>query len=403
MDASLQAIFRTHYPAYKRTHGVSLDQHQAAMAIMRCASEAQGQTQWVCEDDGHTEIDYHCCRHRSCPRCHGARTREWLEMIEQRLLPCDHYHVVFTLPHELNTLWAYNRAWSADHLFRAAAQTLQQLLDDERHLGAKVGMLASLHTWGRTLSFHPHVHVLVTGGGLVGGEWRSCRRDYLLPVAVIKAKFRGKWLAWLNQAYGKGELHLPPDWDERRWQSILRAIAKKDWNVRIQGGYRHGQGVAVYLSRYARGGPIKDYRLTGADTETVGFRYRDHHDGSIKTLQLSAEHFLQRVLWHVPIKGQHNLRYYGLYVPGATQARILVRNRLNGVPERRPEPSRRKRHCPKCGRAMLVRACRPGKISSNKPPPVQQGVQVTRANAPPAGGLPTVKLRGVFLHPERVT
>ena len=122
-------------------------------------------------------------------------------MIEQRLLPCDHFHVVFTLPHELNALWAYNRAWSADHLFRAAAETLQQLLDDERHLGAKVGMVVSLHTWGRTLSFHPHVHVLVTGGGLAAGQWRSRRRDYLLPAAVLKAKFRGKWLAWLNQAY----------------------------------------------------------------------------------------------------------------------------------------------------------------------------------------------------------
>jgi hypothetical protein len=304
-------------------------------------------------------------------------------MIERRLLSCDHFHVVFTLPHELNALWMYNRAWSADRLFKAAAETLQQLLDDERHLGAKVGLLASLHTWGRTLSFHPHVHVLVTGGGLAGGQWRRCRRDYLLPVAVLKAKFRGKWLSWLNQAYEKGELSLPPDWDERRWLSTLKAIARKEWNVRIQGGYRHGQGVARYLSRYARGGPIKDYGLTAADAETVCFRYRDHRDGRAKFMRLSAEHFLERVLWHVPVKGQHNLRYYGLYTPGAGKRRDEARSALGAAPEAAHQVVRRTRTCPRCGRRLQRCSARDGKISLTKVVAVQQDVQADLANVPP--------------------
>jgi hypothetical protein len=382
MDATLQGIFRAHYGEYKRTHGVSFDQHRAAEAITRCGTEAQGWTEWRCGEDDHREVDYHCCRHRSCPRCHGQRTREWLSMIEQRLLPCDHFHVVFTLPHELNALWAYNREWSADHLFRASAETLQQLLGDGRHLGAKVGMLSSLHTWGRTLSFHPHVHVLVTGGGLSGGQWRSRRRDYLLPVAVLKAKFRGKWLAWLNRGYEKGELKLPPDWDERRWLSTLKTIARKEWNVRIQGGYRHGHGVARYLSRYARGGPIKDYGLTAADSETVCFSYRDHRDGRAKIMRLSAEHFLERVLWHVPVKGQHNLRYYGLYTPGAGKQREEARGALGEAPEAARSVTRRTRTCPRCGRQLQRCSAREGKISLCKVVAVQQDVQADLANVP---------------------
>jgi hypothetical protein len=399
MDASLQQVFQSHYPAYRRAHKVSLEQHKAAVAIMRCSSEAMGQTQWTCTEDEHREVDYHCCRHRSCPRCHGTRTRQWLEMIEQRLLPCDHFHVVFTLPHELNALWCYNRAWSADHLFRAGAETLQQLLDDERHLSATVGMLASLHTWGRTLSFHPHVHVLVTGGGLTGGEWRSCRRDYLLPAAVLKAKFRGKWLAWLNAAYAKGDLILPPEWDERRWLATLRAVARKDWNVRIQGGYRHGHGVAVYLSRYARGGPIKDSRLTAVGPDTVCFLYHDHHDGRAKQLSLNAEHFLQRVLWHVPVKGQHNLRYYGLYVPGAAHRRALARQALGAAPEVAPDSVKRPRNCPRCGHPLRRCAPRYGKISLTRVPLVQQDVQADPTNVPPARPLDATSTSPPFFGP----
>ena len=237
--------------------------------------------------------------------------------------------MVFTLPHELNELWRYNRAWSADHLFKAAAETLRELLKDERYLGAEAGLLASLHTWGRTASFHPHVHVLVTGGGLRGDQWCPVKQDFLLPVGVLKAKFRGKWLSWLNAADARGALKRPGHWRESDWRRVLRQVARKTWNVRIQGPYRHGEGVVTYLSRYLHGGPIKDQRLVQPDASRVTFRYRDHRDGKDKTLTLKADEFMRRILWHVPVKGQHNLRYYGLYVPGAQSKRDLIRVQLN--------------------------------------------------------------------------
>ena len=189
-------------------------------------------------------------------------------------------------------------------------------------------MLSSLHTRGRTLSFHPHVHVLVTGGGLAGDQWRTVNNSFLLPVGVLKAKFRGKWLAWLNKAYANGELRLPPDWDEKRWIKVLSQIAKKNWNVRIQGAYEHGRGVAVYLSRYVRGGPIRDSRVLKADDTAISFRYRSHQDQKERIQRLPVDHFMTRVLWHVPVKGQHNVRYYGLYVPGARSKRNQVRDQL---------------------------------------------------------------------------
>jgi len=380
MEATLQGIFKAGFETYREQHGLSMDQHKAAQAIMSCQSEELGYEEWSCLDDGHAERLNHSCRHRSCPRCNQSLSDDWLEKTKARLLPCDHYHVVFTLPHELNAIWHYNRHWCSDHLFKASSETLQQLLKDERYLGARVGMLSSLHTWGRTLSFHPHVHVLVTGGGLAGEQWRTVNNNFLLPVGVLKAKFRGKWLTWLNKAYADGDLKLPPDWDERRWIKVLSQIAKKSWNVRIQGAYEHGRGVAVYLSRYVRGGPIRDSRVLKADDTAVSFRYRSHQDQKERIQRLPADHFMTRVLWHVPVKGQHNVRYYGLYVPGARCKRNQVRDQLGEkLDESTPARSVKQRPCPECGRPLLHRLSARRKISYNKstcePPHVQQGVQ----------------------------
>jgi hypothetical protein len=368
---------------------MSMDQYRAAEAIMTCQSDALGHEEWACLEDGHSERQNHSCRHRSCPRCHSAQTQAWLARLEARLLPVDHFHVVFTLPHELNPLWQYNRRWCSDKLFKASAETLQQLLADERHLGAEVGMVSVLHTWGRTLSFHPHVHVLVSGGGLSGDTWRTARHDYLLPVAVLKAKFRGKWLNWLNTAYAADAITLPPDWTERHWRKTLSQLARKDWNIRIQAGYRQGRGVTEYFSRYLRGGPIKDHRIASSSSESVTFRYRDHHDGKEKTMTLSPAHFLSRVLWHVPVKGQHHVRYYGFYTPGAGWKRAHIRTCLAIEPETQVEPApKNPRQCPTCGGPMIHRASSRRKISSIRCRGtaqgrriVQQGDQVDRASA----------------------
>ena len=386
MEATLQSIFRDNFAHYQAHHSLSRDQTQAAYAIMNCQQPELGHETWICPQDGHLEHQAHSCRHRSCPRCQRARTAAWLDRTQARLLPCDHYHVVFTLPHELNEVWQFNRQWSADHLFKAAAETLRQLLKDDRYLGADVGLLAALHTWGRTASFHPHVHVLVTGGGLQGEQWRPVKKDFLLPVGVLKAIFRGKWLDWLNRAYSQGDIQLPGHWSHRDWQRALYRVARKNWNVRIQGPYRHGEGVVNYLSRYLHGGPIKDHRLIEADAEQVRFCYRDHHDGQEKTMSLKTEHFISRVLWHVPAKGQHNLRYYGLYVPGATARRDTARLQLPEARENSIKPNEKPpRKCPDCGAQMWHYYSTRRQISyikSHCPPEsaeaAQQGVKLSR-------------------------
>jgi hypothetical protein len=353
MEATLQSIFRSEFEGYRKQHGLSMDQIKAAQAIMDCQSDALGHEEWVCRNDGHVERQYHSCRHRSCPRCNGSQSHEWLDKIKAKLLPCDHYHVVFTLPHELNAIWHYNRSWCSDRLFQASAETLRELLKDERYLGAEVGMISSLHTWGRTYIFHPHMHVLVTGFGLQGKDICRVTNDFLLPVGVLKAKFRGKWLSYLNQAYDQGKIKLPDDWTPVDWRRVLRKVARKSWNIRIQGAYKHGDGVAVYLSRYVRGGPVKDKNIISADDKKIIFRYKDHHDGKTKTMPLPTEHFMTRVLWHVAVKGQHQVRHYGLYASGAQNKRLKVREMLGfDVEKAFNKPEKEPQRCPVCGHVL---------------------------------------------------
>jgi hypothetical protein len=304
----------------------------------------------------------------------------------------------------LNELWKYNRRWCADRLFNASVETLRELLSDEKFLGADVGIIGALHTWGRTLSFHPHVHLLVTGGGIDGaGEWKPAKRDFLLPVGVIKAKFRGKWLSWLNSAYSQGEIVLPEHWGEREWQQTLCKIAKKNWNVRIQGAYRDGEGVSNYLSRYVRGGPVKDTQIIKTDNEKVTFRYLDHRDKKSKVMTLKQNDFVGRVLSHVPEKGRHVVRYYGLYTPGAVKRRGVVRETLGLQVEQRYQREEKQRQCPHCGKRLfhhLSGRCENSYIRSHV---VQQDVQVNHARPEWHGDLHFVGPPAFFLGRAVVT
>jgi hypothetical protein len=243
-------------------------------------------------------------------------------------------------------------------------------------------MLSSLHTWGRTYTFHPHMHVLVTGLGLQGETIRRLEKDFLLPVGVLKAKFRGKWLSYLNQSYDQGKIRLPDGWTELDWRRVLRKVARKSWNIRIQGAYKHGDGVAVYLSRYVRGGPVKDKKIISANDKKVSFRYKDHHDGKNKTLSLPTEHFMTRVLWHVAVKGQHQVRHYGLYASGAQKKRQKVRERLGvDVETAFHKPEREPPRCPECGQVLFHAKSTRREISYIRSDRVQQNVTADRERA----------------------
>lgn len=308
---TIQDVFVRHFDEVLGSGKLSTPQRRAGHAIVACRTDAMGGHEQRCPDGHFVRTQYHSCRHRSCPTCAEKAKGEWLDKQQDRLLPCDHFHVIFTVPHELVALWRYNRRAFTDALFGACRDTLLQLLGQDRHLGATPGIVMALHTWGRTLNQHPHIHCLVTAGGLSAqGQWRDVSGDYLLPAGVVKPVYRGKLLAKLSQAMRADRLRAP---EGERIEDLLRAAAGKKWNVRLESRYGHGKGVATYLSRYVRGGPIANTRIVGAGDGQVRFRYTDHRDGQYKVRCLAASRFVEHLLWHVPEPGQHTVRHVGLY------------------------------------------------------------------------------------------
>jgi hypothetical protein len=341
--ADLQEVFAQHYGDYARGRSLHPRESHAAQCILKCYTAEAGSHIDVCPNGHYVQQSFHACRHRSCPRCSERPRQKWLSAELQRLLPCGHFHVVFTLPHELLGLWEFNRAGLTQLLFDCVRESLLQMLADPRHLGAMPGILMALHTWGRTLSHHPHVHALVTAGGLDAAEkWQDTRPSFLLPLKPLRELFAGKLLAQLREQLEQRRLALPPQQPAPHWLDVIGKLYRAHWNVQINPPYEHGRGVALYLARYAKGGPLPRSRELYCDAEGVGFEYRDHRDGVRKRLRLQAPEFIARVLWHAPPKGCHTVRHAGLYASG-----------------------HKWQHC----RARLALACAPG--AGSKPPTLE--------------------------------
>jgi hypothetical protein len=289
-------------------------------------------------------------------------------------LACDHYHVIFTLPHALNPLWLVNVPVMTTLLLQAVRDTLCTLLADPKYLGAQPGILAALHTWSQTLVLHPHLHCLVTGGGLTpAGQWVAVRNGFLLPARVVMAVFRGKMLAALRQAWARETLALPASLRPQQFINLLNRLGhptKTRWNVRIMERYAHGAGVVTYLARYLRGGPIKNGRLVAYDGARVTFTYRARQEDAdsarpgLQRMTLPVADFLQRWLLHVPVPQTRVVRCYGLYHQTHTEALALCRAHLGQPPLAIPEPlvwqtlcaQRGDMHperCPTCGQLLV--------------------------------------------------
>jgi len=335
-------------------------------------------------------IWYNSCRHRACPQCAYLQTERWLAFQQARLLACDHYHVIFPLPHELNPWWLANVRVMTTLLFQAVRDTLGTLLADPKYLGAQPGILAALHTWSQTLVLHPHVHCLVTGGGLTPtGSWVAVRNGFLLPARVVMAVFRGKMVAAIRQPLARGALALPAPMRPQQWLNLLHRLGhpKTKWNVRIMERYRHGAGVVTYLARYLRGGPIKNARLMAYDGDRVTFTYRARHEEadvestSPQRMTLPVADFLQRWLLHVPMPQTRVVRSYGLYHPSHAAALAVCRAELGQPPLEVPaaldwqtvcaqrgdaHPER----CPTCGQRLVCTGVIP---RGGAPPPVRTG------------------------------
>lgn len=324
MDVSrhflLQNIFRS-YKEVLMQGSIPSNQLKAIDAVTACRSGKLGASYFQCERRHQVYEQRHSCRHRSCHICSRDANRRWIDDQKRRLLNCPHFHVVFTLPSEYRVLWRYNTRWFTRTMFQCVQQTLLTLMGDRKYHGVTPGILLALHTWGRQLNLHPHIHGVVTAGGLDGNrQWKDTGK-YLLPIHVVKKLYRGKLQARLKEALAKGTLRLPPDMDKEEFRSLYRRAWKKQWSVRIEEQYSHGKGVVLYLSRYMKGGPIHPQQITHCDSQRIAFRYQDHRTGRQQSLALKPLEFLRRLLQHVPEDNVHTVRHYGLYGGAARRQR----------------------------------------------------------------------------------
>jgi hypothetical protein len=369
---TIQSILHEHYPAFDRAHPLQKHVRDAVHAMSCCRTAALGGHKQVCPDGHHTRIWYNSCKHRACPQCASLQSARWLEKQKARLLDSDHYHAIFTIPHDFNDLWQLNFKAMANLLFRSVKEELMAMLADPHHLGALPGLIIALHTWGQTLSLHPHLHCLITGGGLQDGEWKAIDNGFLLPVKLLMRRFRARFLKGLRRLVSKGELVLPEGQSPATLEKRFAKLEAIKWNVRIQERYSHGQGVAHYLARYLRGGPIGNSRLLPAPTGKVRFTYYNNHDkdesgrGKPDTMTLSSDEFLRRLFLHIPPARMITIRSYGLYAPTKGDTLNQCRQHFGQAPVQKPETLRWQEFsaksggdqhpecCPVCGKKLVA-------------------------------------------------
>lgn len=369
-DLEAADIFRTAGPAYRAAHAGHLSLHQLKImsAIEHCRTAALGGHVEACTDCGHWRIAYNSCRNRHCPKCQGAAARTWLEAREADLLPVGYFHVVFTLPVEIAAIAFTNKALVYDLLFKAASETMLTIAADPKHLGARIGITAVLHTWGSALTHHPHVHLIVPGGGIAldGSRWISSRPAFLLPVRVLGALFRRLFLTRLLQFHNAGHLaffgnlaHLA---DRRAFLRHLSPVRKKRWVVYAKPPFAGPEAVLAYLSRYTHRVAISNSRLISSNQRGVTFRYKDYRRSSTdrqQVMTLAADEFIRRFLLHVLPRGFHRIRHYGL-LAGTTRKDSIARARKLLAVAPQPdddtveEPPDTRPPCPCCGGHMIV-------------------------------------------------
>jgi hypothetical protein len=362
-------IFRAAGPAYRAGHAGHLSLHHLKVmsAIEHCRTAALGGHVEACEDCGHWRIAYNSCRNRHCPKCQGAAARTWLAAREADLLPVGYFHVVFTVPAEIAAIAFYNKAVVYDLLFHTAAETLLTIAADPRFLGARIGITAVLHTWGSALMHHPHVHMIVPGGGIAldGQRWISARPAFLLPVRVLGKLFRRLFLTRLIAHFDAGKLAVLGDLarldDRRTFLRYLAPVRSKRWVVYAKPPFAGPAAVLAYLARYTHRVAISNQRLLAFGPAGVTFRYKDYRrDGADRQqlMTLAADEFIRRFLLHLLPLGFHRIRHYGLLNASARNANLARARELLAVApppdELIDQPFEARPPCPCCGGHMIV-------------------------------------------------
>ena len=371
-------IFRDHGAAWRAANAghVSLDQLKVMSAIERCRTAALGGHVERCENEkcGYSQIAYNSCRNRHCPKCQGAAAREWLAEREAELLPVPYFHVVFSLPAKIADIAYQNKAAIYDILFKASAETMITIAADPKHLGARIGVLSVLHTWGSALNHHPHVHMIVPGGGisLDGARWVACRPDFLLYVGVLSRLFRRLVLEKLTAAHSAGELQFFSRHaalaNTRAFAAYLAPLRNSKWVVYCKRPFAGPEQVLRYLARYTHRVAISNRRLLSLDDKGVTFKWKDYRlEGRerYQVMTLTTHEFIRRFLMHVLPAGFHRIRYYGLLASGKRADNIARARELLTLPiipvdaikaanTNADQPQTPEHRCPCCGGRMII-------------------------------------------------
>jgi predicted RNA-binding Zn-ribbon protein involved in translation (DUF1610 family)/predicted Zn-ribbon and HTH transcriptional regulator len=348
--------------------GLDFQQLKAFRALLNCRTVALGGHLDACPQCGFQAISYNSCRNRHCPKCQAQARERWLAAREQELLPTSYFHVVFTVPHELNLLALDNPREFYHLLFTATAATLLEIAVDPKHLGAEIGILSILHTWGQNLLAHPHIHCVIPAGGLSldHRHWVHPRYPgFFLPVKVLSRVFRGKFLAGLKRLYRRQQLRCAGPTaalaDEKRFRQLLRRLHRQDWVVYAKPAFGGPRQVLRYLGRYTHRVAISNHRLVSFDGERVAFRWKDYAHGSkIRLMTLMAREFLRRFFLHVLPKGFVRIRHFGFLGNRFRAARLplarqlLADRHLPSAPSQIPATDAATWHCPRCGAVMII-------------------------------------------------
>jgi hypothetical protein len=361
-------IIRTHGDRFVDEHDawLSTQHRRVLLAIARCRTAALGGHVDRCTRCDHRVISYNSCRNRHCPKClTGARDR-WLAAREQELLPVGYHHVVFTLPYELSWLALQNKAVLYDLLFQASAATLLEIAADPTHLGARLGFLSVLHTWGQTLQHHPHVHCVIPAGGLSAdhARWIGGSDRFFLPVTVLSRVFRGKFVAGLRTLFRRGALMFPSRLADlanpSAFRAWLRRLYRHEWVVYAKPPFGGPTHVLHYLARYTHRVAISNHRLVDVAGDRVTFRWKDYaHGGQSRTMTVTAVEFLRRFCLHVLPKGFVRIRFFGFLAHRRRARDLAAARRALSVPEPPPkdavsEPAAEVSHCPRCAAPMIM-------------------------------------------------
>jgi len=390
-------ILRRHGHAWRQSHRghISLGQLKVMSAIERCRSAELGGHVLFCQACDHQQIAYNSCRNRHCPKCQASAAHRWLEARQTDLLPVDYYHLVFTLPGPISDLAFANKGVIYNILFQAAAQTLQVIAKDPKHLGAKIGVTLVLHTWGSAMTHHPHVHGVVTGGGLSidGEQWVACKPGFFLPVRVLSRLYRRLFLEKLTQAYQLNKLQFFAEQqalkEEKHFTNWIKSLSQIEWVVYAKRPFAGPAAVLAYLSRYTHRVAIANSRLLSMDERGITFKWKDYRRKNVKrytAMSLSADEFIRRFLIHVLPSGFHRIRHYGLIAnthrkDNLAHARKLLRVNEAELPTQEETTDKHQSEeqkqdatyvCPDCGAPMIIIETFP---HSQQPraPPVKKG------------------------------